>query len=360
MRKLIMIVTLLLPIFLAQGQAASVATERKNYEFARGQWFDGQKFIEKKFYTVGGMLTSRKPSRVDSVIDLTGKYVVPPFGEAHNHNVEQSSRLDSVIRMYLEAGIFYVKNPNSLPRVTTPLAGMINIPRSVDVVFSGGGLTADRWRRVGAHAGVKAPPPSVRRRVGVPCNEGPSGGRQPCARPGPSTRTSGRGTRSGGCRPPDPTDVRSRLSAPGVSDRGGVVGDVADDVAVVAASPDERELRWRKVGDGHERDPRSGVERSVPLGDEGAADACGDRLERLVSGHGDGGHGSGTPVPGVDGQPVVTQGSGFLWERDEGFAGDVGEAQLPLVRQGVGGGQGDHDGLGGKHMRVEGTGLEQG
>jgi len=118
-----------------------------------------------------------------------------------------------------------------------------------------------------------------------------------------------------------------------VSDRGGVVGDVADDVAVVAASPDERELRWRKVGDGHERDPRSGVERSVPLGDEGAADAGGDRLECLVSGHGDGSHRSGTPVPGVDGQPVVPQGSGFLGERDEGFVGDVGEAQLSLDRQ---------------------------
>jgi hypothetical protein len=88
------------------------------------------------------MLTSRRPSRVDSIIDLSGKYIVPPFGEAHNHNVEQSARLDGVIGMYLEAGIFYVKNPNSLPRVTTPLAGKINLPRSIDVVFSGGGLTA--------------------------------------------------------------------------------------------------------------------------------------------------------------------------------------------------------------------------
>jgi hypothetical protein len=142
MRKLILTLILLMPIFPAHGQAAGVATARKNYEFAHGRWFDGQKFVMKKFYTAGGMLTSKKPSRVDSVIDLSGKYVVPPFGEAHNHNVEQSSRLDSTIRMYVEAGIFYVKNPNSLPRVTTPLAGKINIPRSVDVVFSGGGLTA--------------------------------------------------------------------------------------------------------------------------------------------------------------------------------------------------------------------------
>jgi imidazolonepropionase-like amidohydrolase len=142
MRKLILTVALLMPFCMAYAQVAHGPTAGKNYEFANGQWFDGQKFVAKKFYTVGGKLTSSKPSRVDSVIDLSGKYVVPPFGEAHNHNVAQSSRLDSFIRAYLEAGIFYVKNPNSLPRATTPLAGKINIPASVDVTFSGGGLTA--------------------------------------------------------------------------------------------------------------------------------------------------------------------------------------------------------------------------
>jgi hypothetical protein len=142
MRKLIMAMTMLLPILVAQGQVAGVGAERKNYEFANGRWFDGRKFVAKKFYTAGGVLTSKRPARVDSVIDLSGKYVLPPFGEAHNHNVAQSSRIDAVIRMYLEAGIFYVKNPNSLPSATAPLAGKINTPSSVDVVFSGGGLTA--------------------------------------------------------------------------------------------------------------------------------------------------------------------------------------------------------------------------
>jgi hypothetical protein len=142
MRKLIMTVILLLPVLLSQGQVANLATDRKNYEFANGQWFNGQKFVLKKFYAVDGMLTSKRPARVDSVFDLSGKYVIPPFGEAHNHNVAQSSRLDAIIRMYLEAGVFYVKNPNSLPSATTPLAGKINTPQSIDVIFSGGGLTA--------------------------------------------------------------------------------------------------------------------------------------------------------------------------------------------------------------------------
>jgi hypothetical protein len=54
MRTLITILTLLMSIFPAQGQVAGVASERMNYEFAHGRWFDGQKFAMKKFYTVGG------------------------------------------------------------------------------------------------------------------------------------------------------------------------------------------------------------------------------------------------------------------------------------------------------------------
>lgn len=112
--------------------------------FVNGQWFDGHKFRLKTFYSSNGILVSRKPTRVDSIIDLKGKYVIPPFGEAHNHNLDYSSdeQFAQIKRMYLEDGIFYVKNPNSLLRATVPLIGKINIPTSVDAVFANGGLTA--------------------------------------------------------------------------------------------------------------------------------------------------------------------------------------------------------------------------
>jgi len=114
------------------------------HEFANGNWFDGQKFVVRKFYTAGGLLSSRKPPHVDRVIDLTGKFVVPPFGEAHNHNLDWTSdeQFARLKRMYIEGGVFYIKNPNSLPRSKKSLAGKINIPSSVDGIFSNGGLTA--------------------------------------------------------------------------------------------------------------------------------------------------------------------------------------------------------------------------
>lgn len=138
--------------FLASAATASVGMttaarmagwqSAKTYEFVNGRWFDGKEFKLRRFYSVDGLLRSDKAARIDSVIDLSGKYVIPPFGEAHNHNVEDSGRIDEVVQKYLQHGIFYVKNPNSLPTAKTSLAGKINIPTSIDVTFANGGLTA--------------------------------------------------------------------------------------------------------------------------------------------------------------------------------------------------------------------------
>lgn len=117
-------------------------TAPKNHEFVNGVWFDGERFRNKKFYSVGGFLSFDKPAQIDSIVNLNGKYVIPPFGEAHNHNVEYSERVDDVIRKYLRDGIFYVKNPNNLPAVKKQLLNKINVPTSIDAVFANGGLTA--------------------------------------------------------------------------------------------------------------------------------------------------------------------------------------------------------------------------
>lgn len=137
MRKVLALAVLLATI----TAHAQIATH--NYEFSNGNWFDGQKFVLRTFYSVGGKLTIKRPARVDRVFDLSGKFVVPPFGEAHNHNLDWSSdeRFARVNKMYLDAGIFYVKNPNSLLRSKQPTAARINLPTSVDGILSNGGLT---------------------------------------------------------------------------------------------------------------------------------------------------------------------------------------------------------------------------
>src|SRR5436190_1191751 len=121
-------------VAVACHHAAPVSSAQRSYELRDGQWLGADGFRADTRYVVDGRLTQRRPRRVDSVIDLARRWVVPPFGEAHNHNLEYSTpnRTDSLIRRYLRDGVFYVKNPGNLPRARDSLASRINVRRGVD------------------------------------------------------------------------------------------------------------------------------------------------------------------------------------------------------------------------------------
>ena len=125
-------------------RATPAGSAQHVYELRDGRWLGADGFSAGTRYVVDGRLTQRRPRHVDSVVDLAGRWVVPPFGEAHNHNVDYSTptRTDSLIRRYLRDGVFYVKNPGSLPRGRDSLVGRVNVPRGVDAVFANGLLTA--------------------------------------------------------------------------------------------------------------------------------------------------------------------------------------------------------------------------
>lgn len=121
----------------------ALAAQVKSIHFVNGQWFDGKEFIATEFYSVNGILTKNAPSAVDTVVDLKQQYIIPPFGEAHNHSPETDQDLDVFIERYLADGIYYIKNPNSIPFATNKIKSKINHPRSVDVIYANGGLTAN-------------------------------------------------------------------------------------------------------------------------------------------------------------------------------------------------------------------------
>src|SRR5829696_3623086 len=80
-------------------------------EYRGGRWFDGTRFATRTMYVVDGTFRTRRPARVDRVVDLAGGYVVPPFADAHQHIVDP--RIDNVIRAYLRDGIFYVRDQSN-------------------------------------------------------------------------------------------------------------------------------------------------------------------------------------------------------------------------------------------------------
>ena len=113
--------------------------------FVNGKWFDGQSFEARTVYSVKGQLTSQKPAGVDQTLDLAGTYIVPPFGEAHNHNlgtgVEDWDK--KAIRKYLTDGVYYVKIQGNLPLTDEMKLRLgVNRPDSIDVALAQGTLTA--------------------------------------------------------------------------------------------------------------------------------------------------------------------------------------------------------------------------
>jgi len=89
------------------AQVTTGTAAPKPLSFTNGNGSNGHSFEGKAGYSVEGRLTFRRPAHIDQTIDLRHGFVVPPFGEAHNHNVETLNRL-TIHRQIFQHGIFYV------------------------------------------------------------------------------------------------------------------------------------------------------------------------------------------------------------------------------------------------------------
>lgn len=125
----------------AGGLSAPATSQTTVYAFVNGRWFDGEGFQPDTWYSVQGRLTRQAPPAPVQTVDLSGLYMVPPFGEAHNHNVEGPWNVQEVARRYLQDGVFYVKNPNDVRDFALQIRHAVNVPTSLDAIFAHAGLT---------------------------------------------------------------------------------------------------------------------------------------------------------------------------------------------------------------------------
>ncbi|HEY7567446.1 MAG TPA: hypothetical protein VH762_07730 [Gemmatimonadaceae bacterium] len=111
------------------------------YAFVNGNWFAGGAFNQRTFYAVNGVLQSTRPPRIDSTIDLGGGFVIPPFGDAHTHNLDGARNIDQVINAYLREGTFYVQVLTNHRSGADQVRGRFNKPCTLDVLYANGGIT---------------------------------------------------------------------------------------------------------------------------------------------------------------------------------------------------------------------------
>jgi hypothetical protein len=111
-------------------------------EFANGRWFTGAGFTPGDRFVVNGVFQASRPPRLDTIIDLGGRFVIPPFGDAHTHNLDGPFNLPQVRDAYIAEGTFYVQVLTNTQTGAALVRGAFNRPCALDVAYANGGITS--------------------------------------------------------------------------------------------------------------------------------------------------------------------------------------------------------------------------
>jgi imidazolonepropionase-like amidohydrolase len=153
------------------GPSGASSVAGPSLEFANGRWYTGTGFSNRTLYSVNGVLRTERPARIDSVLDLGGGFVVPPFGDAHTHNLDGTSNIDRVRDAYVREGTFYVQVLTNSTSGAQQVRSRFNRACDLDVVYSNGGITstlshpflAYEPRAMGLYADWESKADSIRR-----------------------------------------------------------------------------------------------------------------------------------------------------------------------------------------------------
>jgi len=132
---------LLLFAFVLIAQCATAQTETKNYEFRHGNWFNGTDFTQGIWYTNKGLLTRKAPARIDSVIDLTNRWVMPPMADAFCSSIGETTSATNTAKTYFDEGVFYLQILGNTKEGRAAAEPLLNKPDAPDAIFANGALT---------------------------------------------------------------------------------------------------------------------------------------------------------------------------------------------------------------------------
>jgi imidazolonepropionase-like amidohydrolase len=125
-----------------------LSTDHRVKAFVNGQWFNGTDFLRRTFYCVEGKLATSAPSNSVNTIDLQGGFMVPPFGDAHNHFPSGEQDFAKANLAHLKAGVFYTLNPGGNAEIANPIRPRLNTAATIDAIFAHGVFTCS-----GGHPG---------------------------------------------------------------------------------------------------------------------------------------------------------------------------------------------------------------
>jgi imidazolonepropionase-like amidohydrolase len=111
-------------------------------ELRDGRWFDGRRFVAGSRWMRAGEFVARPARAADSVVSLGGRWIVPPYGDAHTHSPDGEFGFETIRDMYLRTGVFYVQVLTNTRSGRLALRGRVNVPSSIDAAYADGAVTA--------------------------------------------------------------------------------------------------------------------------------------------------------------------------------------------------------------------------
>lgn len=131
----------LLPILGWLFWLTTLTAQAPTYQFANGHWFDGAKFQPGTWYSVGGKLTQKAPAKVDSIVDLQGRWAVPPLGDAFCSSLYAYNPPQQQLKTYADEGVLYLQVLANTQDGRQRVEAAAKTLRAPETVFANGGFT---------------------------------------------------------------------------------------------------------------------------------------------------------------------------------------------------------------------------
>lgn len=112
------------------------------FAFVNGRWFEGARFVDRTLYAINGVFTDRPSATIDTTVDLGRGYVIPPFGDAHTHNLDGTFNLDTIRARYIHEGTFYVQVLTNSTTGANAVRSRWNRACDLDVTYANGGISS--------------------------------------------------------------------------------------------------------------------------------------------------------------------------------------------------------------------------
>ncbi len=136
MKKYILLCVCALNVALIMAQST-----HKNYAYTNGQWYDGVGFTNATWYVSNGLLSKKAPAQIDSTIDLDGRWVIPPSGDAHCLSMSENPSPEIQAKSYITDGTFYLQVLGNTQEGRSQLDKFSGKATAPDMQFSNGAIT---------------------------------------------------------------------------------------------------------------------------------------------------------------------------------------------------------------------------